>query len=170
MQQAEKFHRPVICFVDTPGAFCGMEAEERGQGEAIARNLFTLAGLRAPVLTVITGEGGSGGALALAVADEVWMLENSVYSILSPEGFASILWKDVSRAKEAANVMRLTAQDLQKQGIIERVFPEGEHYTREHMEPVTELLGAAMEQFLQQQSRQTDEERLKCRYARFRKF
>ena len=95
-----------------------MEAEERGQGEAIARNLFTLAGLRTPVLTVITGEGGSGGALALAVADEVWMLENSVYSILSPEGFASILWKDVSRAKEAANVMRLTAQDLQKQGII----------------------------------------------------
>lgn len=170
MQQAEKFHRPVICFVDTPGAFCGMEAEERGQGEAIARNLFTLAGLRTPVLTVITGEGGSGGALALAVADEVWMLENSVYSILSPEGFASILWKDASRAKEAANVMRLTAQDLQKQGIIERVFPEGEHYTREHMEPVTELLGAAMEQFLQQQSRQTDEERLKCRYARFRKF
>ena len=170
MQQAEKFHRPVICFVDTPGAFCGMEAEERGQGEAIARNLFTLAGLRTPVLTVITGEGGSGGALALAVADEVWMLENSVYSILSPEGFASILWKDASRAKEAANVMRLTAQDLQKQGIIERVFPEGEHYTREHMEPVTELLGAAMEQFLQQQSRQTDEERLECRYARFRKF
>ena len=170
MQQAEKFHRPVICFVDTPGAFCGMEAEERGQGEAIARNLFTLAGLRTPVLTVITGEGGSGGALALAVADEVWMLENSVYSILSPEGFASILWKDASRAKEAANVMRLTAQDLQKQGIIERVFPEGEHYTREYMEPVTELLGAAMEQFLQQQSRQTDEERLKCRYARFRKF
>ena len=170
MQQAEKFHRPVICFVDTPGAFCGMEAEERGQGEAIARNLFTLAGLRTPVLTVITGEGGSGGALALAVADEVWMLENSVYSILSPEGFASILWKDASRAKEAANVMRLTAQDLQKQGIIERVFPEGEHYTREHMEPVTELLGAAMEQFLQKQGRQTDEERLECRYARFRKF
>lgn len=170
MQQAEKFHRPVICFVDTPGAFCGMEAEERGQGEAIARNLFTLAGLRTPVLTVITGEGGSGGALALAVADEVWMLENSVYSILSPEGFASILWKDASRAKEAANVMQLTAQDLQKQGIIERVFPEGEHYTREHMEPVTELLGAAMEQFLQKQGRQTDEERLECRYARFRKF
>ena len=170
MQQAEKFHRPVICFVDTPGAFCGMEAEERGQGEAIACNLFTLAGLRTPVLTVITGEGGSGGALALAVADEVWMLENSVYSILSPEGFASILWKDASRAKEAANVMRLTAQDLQKQGIIERVFPEGEHYTREHMEPVTELLGAAMEQFLQKQGRQTDEERLECRYARFRKF
>ena len=170
MQQAEKFHRPVICFVDTPGAFCGMEAEERGQGEAIARNLFTLAGLRTPVLTVITGEGGSGGALALAVADEVWMLENSVYSILSPEGFASILWKDASRAKEAANVMQLTAQDLQKQGIIERVFPEGEHYMREHMEPVTELLGAAMEQFLQKQGRQTDEERLECRYARFRKF
>lgn len=170
MQQAEKFHRPVICFVDTPGAFCGMEAEERGQGEAIARNLFVLSGLRTPVLTVITGEGGSGGALALAVADEVWMLENSVYSILSPEGFASILWKDVSRAKEAANVMRMTAQDLKKQGIIERVFPEGAHYSRQQMKPVTDLLDTAMQQFLQEQSRQTDEIRLERRYARFRKF
>ena len=170
MQQAEKFHRPVICFVDTPGAFCGMEAEERGQGEAIARNLFTLAGLRTPVLSIITGEGGSGGALALAVADEVWMLENSVYSILSPEGFASILWKDASRAKEAARVMRMTAQDLKKQGIIEQIFPEGEHYTRQQMGTVRDLLDTAMQQFLQEQSRQTDEERLERRYARFRKF
>ena len=112
MQQAEKFHRPVICLVDTPGAFCGLEAEERGQGEAIAKNLYTLAGLTVPVLSIVIGEGGSGGALAFAVADEVWMLEHSVYSILSPEGFASILWKDSKKAKEAAAVMKLTAVDL----------------------------------------------------------
>ena len=110
MKQAEKFHRPVICFVDTPGAFCGLEAEERGQGEAIARNLYELSGLKTPVLSIVIGEGGSGGALALAVADEVWMLENSIYSILSPEGFASILWKDSTKAKEAAKVMKLTAE------------------------------------------------------------
>lgn len=116
MKQAEKFHRPVINFVDTPGAFCGMEAEERGQGEAIARNLFELSGLKVPVLSVVIGEGGSGGALALAVADEVWMLENSVYSVLSPEGFASILWKDSSRSAEAAKMMKLTAADLKKLG------------------------------------------------------
>ena len=124
MKQAEKFHRPVICFVDTPGAFCGMEAEERGQGEAIARNLFEMSGLKTPVLSIVIGEGGSGGALAMAVADEVWMLENSIYSILSPEGFASILWKDSHKAKEAAAVMRLTAADLQKHGMVERVFEE----------------------------------------------
>ena len=99
MKQAEKFNRPVICFVDTPGAFCGLEAEERGQGEAIARNLFEMSSLRTPILSIVIGEGGSGGALALAVADEVWMMENAVYSILSPEGYASILWKDSKRAK-----------------------------------------------------------------------
>ncbi len=112
MKQAEKFRRPVICFVDTPGAFCGIEAEERGQGAAIAENLMEMAGLTVPVLTVVTGEGGSGGALALAAGDQVWMLENAVYSILSPEGFSSILWKDSSKAKEAAEVMKLTAADL----------------------------------------------------------
>ena len=114
MKQAEKFGRPIICLVDTPGAFCGLEAEERGQGEAIARNLFEMSGLKVPVLSIVIGEGGSGGALAVAVADEVWMLENSVYSILSPEGFASILWKDSKKAKEAAEVMRLTAEDLKE--------------------------------------------------------
>ena len=129
MKQAEKFHRPVICFVDTPGAFCGLEAEERGQGEAIARNIYEMSGLKVPVLSIIIGEGGSGGALAMATADEVWMLENSIYSILSPEGFASILWKDSSRAKEAAKVMRLTAEDLYQQGIVEKVFWEPEEYT-----------------------------------------
>lgn len=100
MKQAEKFHRPVICFVDTPGAFCGLEAEERGQGEAIARSIYEMSALKVPVLSVIIGEGGSGGALAMATADEVWMLENSIYSILSPEGFASILWKDSTKAKK----------------------------------------------------------------------
>lgn len=124
MKQAEKFHRPVLLFVDTPGAFCGVEAEERGQGEAIARNLFELSDLKVPVLSIIIGEGGSGGALALAVANEVWMLENSVYSVLSPEGFAAILWKDGKRAAEAAEVMKMTAQELYQAGIIEKVIPE----------------------------------------------
>lgn len=124
MKQAEKFNRPIICFVDTPGAFCGIEAEERGQGEAIARNLYEMSALKVPVLSILIGEGGSGGALALAVANEVWMLENATYSILSPEGFASILWKDGNRANEAAGVMRITAGDLKDLNIVERVFGE----------------------------------------------
>ena len=137
MKQAEKFGRPVICFVDTPGAFCGLEAEERGQGEAIARNLFEMSGLTVPVLSIVIGEGGSGGALAMAVADEVWMLENSIYSILSPEGFASILWKDSSKAKEAAEVMKLTAGDLYELGMVEHVFLEPSHYTVQNLKEVT---------------------------------
>lgn len=124
MKQAEKFNRPVICFVDTPGAFCGLGAEERGQGEAIATNLLEMSSLKTPIISIFIGEGGSGGALALAVADEVWMLEHSIYSILSPEGFASILWKDSSRAKEAAEVMKITAQDLKEFGIIDRILEE----------------------------------------------
>lgn len=124
MKQAEKFGRPIICFVDTPGAFCGIEAEERGQGEAIARNLYEMSALKVPVLSIFIGEGGSGGALALAVANEVWMLENATYSILSPEGFASILWKDGKRADEAAGVMKITAEDLKELHIVERVFGE----------------------------------------------
>lgn len=124
MKSAEKFNRPIINFVDTPGAFCGVGAEERGQGEAIARNLIEMSKLRVPIISIVIGEGGSGGALALAVADEVWMLENSIYSILTPEGFASILWKDSSRAKEAADVMKITAEDLKEFGIIDRVISE----------------------------------------------
>ena len=124
MKQAEKFNRPVICIVDTPGAYCGLGAEERGQGEAIARNLMEMSNLKTPVISIVIGEGGSGGALAMAVADEVWMLEHAIYSILSPEGFASILFKDASRAKEAANTMKITAQDLINFGIIDRIIKE----------------------------------------------
>lgn len=124
MKQAQKFNRPIICFVDTPGAFCGIEAEERGQGEAIARNLMEMSKLKTPIISIIIGEGGSGGALALAVADKVYMLENSIYSILSPEGFASILWKDATRAKEACEVMKITAEDLKEFNIIDDIIEE----------------------------------------------
>ena len=170
MKQAEKFHRPVICFVDTPGAFCGIEAEERGQGEAIARNLWELAGLKTPVLSIVTGEGGSGGALALAAGDQVWMLENSIYSILSPEGFASILWKDSTKAKEAAGGMKLTAGDLYEKGIIEQVIPEPENLTPESMWQVAERLNDKICTFLQKYTSLSEEELLETRYARFRKF
>jgi acetyl-CoA carboxylase carboxyl transferase subunit alpha len=117
MKQAEKFKRPIICFIDTPGAYPGMGAEERGQAEAIARNLMEMANLKTPIICIVIGEGGSGGALALSVGDEIWMLEHSVYSVLSPEGFASILWKDGSRVKEAAAIMKITAQDIKGFGI-----------------------------------------------------
>lgn len=170
MKQAEKFHRPVINFVDTPGAFCGMEAEERGQGEAIARNLFELSGLKVPVLSVVIGEGGSGGALALAVADEVWMLENSVYSVLSPEGFASILWKDSSRSVEAAKMMKLTAADLKKLGVIERVFPEPQNFSALTMKPTAELLRAGLAEFLTKYQKLETKDLLEGRYERFRKL
>ena len=170
MQQAEKFHRPVICFVDTPGAFCGLEAEERGQGEAIARSIYEMSALKTPVLSIVIGEGGSGGALAMATADEVWMLENSVYSILSPEGFASILWKDSKRAKEAAAVMRMTAEELKEQGIIELVFAEPEQYTTEHMQDVIEHLDEEMLRFLEQYGAYSVEELTNRRYERFRRI
>ena len=170
MKQAEKFHRPVINFVDTPGAFCGMEAEERGQGEAIARNLFELSGLKVPVLSVVIGEGGSGGALALAVADEVWILENSVYSVLSPEGFASILWKDSSRSAEAAKMMKLTAADLKKLGVIERVFPEPQNFSVLTMKPTAELLRAGLAEFLTKYQKLETKDLLEGRYERFRKL
>ena len=123
---AEKFRRPVVCFIDTSGAYCGIGAEERGQGNAIAESIKTLMGLTVPVVSVIIGEGGSGGALALAAANEVWMLENAVYSVISPEGAASIIWKDAKRVKEASECLKLTAQDLLRLGVVERVFEEGE--------------------------------------------
>ena len=170
MKQADKFHRPVICFVDTPGAFCGLEAEERGQGEAIARNIYEMSGLKVPVLSIIIGEGGSGGALAMATADEVWMLENSIYSILSPEGFASILWKDSSRAKEAAKVMRLTAEDLYQQGIVEKVFWEPEEYTVRNIHQVITPLERELEEFLNRYEVMSREELTERRYQRFRQL
>ncbi len=168
MRQAEKFHRPVICFVDTPGAFCGIEAEERGQGEAIARSIYEMSALRTPVLSVMIGEGGSGGALAMATADEVWMLENSVYSILSPEGFASILWKDSTKAKDAAALMKLTAQELKMQGVIDLVFSEPEHYTAANMSGVTERLDRELGRFLKQYTAYGEQELTERRYGRFR--
>ncbi|UWG97011.1 acetyl-CoA carboxylase carboxyltransferase subunit alpha [Dehalobacter sp. DCM] len=139
MKQAEKFGRPVICFIDTPGADPTAGSEERGQGEAIARNLMEMAGLRTPIIAIVLGEGGSGGALALSVADEIWMLEHAIFSILSPEGFASILWKDSSRAKEAAQVMKITAQDLHQLKLIDRILPEplgGAHHDVDAMAAV----------------------------------
>ena len=170
MRQAEKFGRPVICFVDTPGAFCGLEAEERGQGEAIARNLFELSGLKVPVLSVVIGEGGSGGALAMAVADEVWMLENAIYSVLSPEGFASILWKDSKRASEAAEVMKLTAQDLEGLGVVEQVIAEPEEFTGANLDSVCRDMDRKMEAFLEKYCAMDAEELTAKRYDRFRRI
>lgn len=170
MKQAEKFGRPVICFVDTPGAFCGLEAEERGQGEAIAKNIYEMSGLKVPVLSIIIGEGGSGGALAMATADEVWMLENSIYSILSPEGFASILWKDSTKAKEAAGVMKLTARDLYKAGVVEKVFSEPSHYTVLNLEEVTGRISEGIEEFLEKYENVPVEELTQRRYERFRRM
>ncbi|MEG1742179.1 MAG: acetyl-CoA carboxylase carboxyltransferase subunit alpha, partial [Acetivibrio sp.] len=168
MKQAEKFHRPIICFVDTPGAFCGLEAEERGQGEAIARNIYEMSGLKVPVVSIVIGEGGSGGALAIAVADEVWMLENSIYSILSPEGYATILWKDSKRGKEAADVMKLTAKHLKKGNIIEEIIEEPEHLTIENISLVCEKIEEHLHLFFRSHLELTEEELLEKRYQRFR--
>ena len=168
MKQAEKFHRPIICFVDTPGAFCGMEAEERGQGEAIARNLYEMSALKTPILSVLIGEGGSGGALAMAVADEVWILENAVYSILSPEGYAAILWKDGSQAARAAKAMKLTSYDLYKAGFVEKIIPEPEGYTLDSIINVFDNLEENISVFLKNSRSMTEEERVEQRYQRFR--
>ena len=159
-----------ILLITLAGAFCGLEAEERGQGEAIARNLYELSTLRVPVLSIVIGEGGSGGALALAAGDQVWMMENSIYSILSPEGFASILWKDSTKAKEAAQVMKLTAADLKKLGIIERVIGEKEPLTRENMKQTMELLKTEIQVFLQEYGSLDVEKLLNKRYDRFKKL
>ena len=170
MKEAEKFHRPIICFVDTPGAFCGLEAEERGQGEAIARNLFEMSAIKVPILSIFVGEGGSGGALAMAVANEVWMLENSVYSILSPEGYASILWKDGKKADKAAEAMKMTADDLKQLNVIEKIFKEPVDYNVTTLEFVTDRLKAEMDQFLISKSHLSGEEIVNERYKRFRRM
>ncbi len=170
MKQAAKFNRPIICFVDTPGAFPGMEAEERGQGEAIARNLFEMSDMKVPILAIITGQGGSGGALALAVSNEVWMMENATYSILSPEGFASILWKDAKRASEAAKVMKMTAEDLYELGMIERISCEDEPATDDNIEEIGRIIDRHMREFFQSCAEKTPDEIAEQRYERFRKI
>lgn len=170
MKEAECFGRPVICFVDTPGAFCGLEAEERGQGEAIARNLYEMSALKVPVLSVVIGEGGSGGALAMAVADEVWMLENAIYSILSPEGFASILWKDSKKAPEAARVMRITASDLYERGLIEKIIPEGEEFTLNTLPEAAAVMEEGIKAFLEKLEGRSGDELTEGRYQRFRRM
>ena len=166
MKQAEKFHRPVICLVDTLGAYCGAEAEERGQGEAIAENILEMMGLRTPVISVVIGEGGSGGALALAVGNRIVMLENAIYSVLSPEGFASILWKDASRADEAAGVMKLTADDLLHLGVVDQVIPEPEGGAHVDPRPVYTAVDKAITRHLSQLSREKD--LAAHRYQKFR--
>lgn len=170
MKEAEKFHRPIICFVDTPGAFCGLEAEERGQGEAIARNLFEMSAIKVPILSIFVGEGGSGGALAMAVANEVWMLENSVYSILSPEGYASILWKDGKKADKAAEAMKMTADDLKQLNVIEKIFKEPVDYNVTTLEFVTDRLKTEIDQFLISKSHLSEKEIVNERYNRFRRM
>jgi len=166
MRQAEKFKRPVICFVDTAGAFCGIGAEERGQGQAIAENLTTLMTLETPVLSILIGEGGSGGALALAVADEVWMFENAVYSVISPEGCANILWRDPERAADAARDLKLTSKSADELGVVDRVIPE------KSKDP-EKMLADLSEQILkwyEATSQLSTQELLERRYERFRKI
>ena len=166
MKQAEKFHRPVVCFVDTSGAYCGIGAEERGQGQAIAENLMEMMTLKTPVISIVIGEGGSGGALALCVADRVWMLENSIYSVISPEGCASILWKDSSKAEAAAECLKLTAQDSLKNLLIEEIISEESIGTAEFFKEIKEHLAETFAGLKEMEL----EELLEERYQRFRKI
>ena len=166
MKQAEKFGRPVVTFINTAGAYPGVGAEERGQGEAIARNLMEMSDLKVPIIAIIIGEGGSGGALALAVADKVWMLENTIYSILSPEGFATILWKDGSRSEEAAELMKITSGELLNMGIVDKVIPERGYFTSE----IIEAIKTAIVDELAELSQLSTDDLLEARYQRFRKY
>ncbi|MCM1992301.1 acetyl-CoA carboxylase carboxyltransferase subunit alpha [Oceanirhabdus seepicola] len=170
MKQAEKFNRPIICLVDTPGAYCGIGAEERGQGEAIARNLMEMANLKTPIVSIIIGEGGSGGALALAVADEVWMLEHSIYSILSPEGFATILFKDASRASEAAETMKITSEELLNFGIIDRIIKEPLGGAHKDKAAVCEKMKENLVETVTRLQMETTESLLTKRYSKFRQM
>ncbi len=166
MKQAEKFGRPVICFVDTQGAYAGAEAEERGQGEAIAENILEMMGLKVPVITIVIGEGGSGGALALAAADRVYMLENAVYSVISPEGCASILWKDAGKVANAADALHITAQDMVDFKVAENIIPEN----FEHFDTMCDDMRNILQNDLYQLTKQSTDELLENRYKRFRKF
>lgn len=170
MKQAEKFNRPVICFIDTPGAFCGIEAEERGQGEAIARNLFEIIMLKTPVVSIVLGEGGSGGALALGVCDELAMLENAQYSVISPRGFASILWKDGSREKEAANIMKITAEDLIELGVAEKMIAEPEGGAHNDPAKTAENIKDYLVSAIDRLKDSDRDELIEKRYSKFRKI
>ena len=170
MKQAEKFNRPIISFVNTAGAYCGIEAEERGQGEAIARSIMEMSALKVPVVCIFIGEGGSGGALATGVGNEVWILENATYSILSPEGFATILWKDSSRAVEASEVMQITANHLKRLGIVEKVIPEYGIASAENCADIAEYIKTELKKFLKSYDGKSGEEIARQRYERFRKF
>ena len=164
MKQAEKFRRPVVCLVDTSGAYCGLGAEERGQAQAIAENLIELSTLRTPVISILIGEGGSGGALALALADRVWILENAMYSVISPEGCASILWKDAKKVKDAAECLKLTAQDMKELGVVEQIITE-EDVSATYAQ-VKSLLSAELPALMSL----SVEDLLAARYGRFRQF
>lgn len=166
MKQAEKFGRPVVTFINTAGAYPGVGAEERGQGEAIARNLLEMSDLKVPIIAIIIGEGGSGGALALAVAGKVWMLENSIYAVLSPEGFASILWKDGSRAMEAAELMKITSHELLDMGVVDKVIPEAGLSNQDLLYAVKQEIVAELANL----SQLPLEQLLEARYQRFRKY
>ena len=169
-KQAEKFHRPVICLVDTPGAFCGIEAEKRGQGEAIARNLYEFMTLKTPVISVVLGEGGSGGALALAVCDELAMLENAEYSVLSPRGFASILWKDASREQEASEIMKITAEDMVRLGVAEAIIEEPLGGAHNDLDKISENIHEYLSQKIPEKCKKDIDVLLKERYTKFRKI
>lgn len=170
MKQAEKFNRPIVCFINTSGAYCGVGAEERGQGEAIARNLLEISQIKVPIISIIIGEGGSGGAIALACGDRVWMLENSVYSILSPEGFASILFKDSSKSKEVAEIMGITAYDLLEKGIIEKIIKEPKGGAHKNVDLVAKSIKQELINEFKILISKDKELLLEERYLRFRKF
>lgn len=170
MKQAEKFGRPVITFIDTPGAYPGIGAEERGQGEAIARNLLEMARLRVPIICIVIGEGSSGGALALGVGDKIIMLENSIYSILSPEGFASILYKDASKSKEVAENMKITAKDLKELDVIDTIIKEPKEGAGEDSKFVSDRIKKEILKALKELEKQTKDELLENRYEKFRKI
>ncbi len=168
MKQAEKFGRPVVCFIDTAGAYCGMGAEERGQGEAIARNLMVMSALKVPIISVVIGEGGSGGALALGVANKILMQEHAIFSVSSPEAAASILWKDGNKAKEAAEALNLTAEDLLRLGVIDEILPEPLGGAHSDLAASYSLLDEALERHLKELLQQSTEQLVETRYAKFR--
>lgn len=170
MKQAEKFNRPIICFIDTKGAYPGKAAEERGQSEAIARNLFEMAGLTVPVICIVIGEGGSGGALGLGVGDYIHMLENSTYSVITPEGAAAILWKDAGKAKEAAEAMRITAADLKELGVIDEIIPETKGGAHRNILKQSENIDLMIRKTFEQLSGISKAELIEKRYEKYMKI